>query len=135
MEKIAQSRREEAMELTRVRRALKARQVIRVSSEDDAAWKGACARLVENSEYILDNVDMKGIFLAIDDQYEVWDTGAVSIPHDFTLEALVKNLRKALPPPEQESPQHPALPTPPARKGQAQKVRRRQVKVKRIEHG
>lgn len=128
VEKIAQSRREEAMELTRVRRALKARQVIRVSSEDDAAWKGACERLVENSEYILDNVDMKGIFLAIDDQYEVWDTGAVSIPHDFTLEALVKNLRKALPPPEQESPQHPALPTPPARKGQAQKVRRRQVK-------
>lgn len=109
VEVVAEGRREEIKELAKVQRALKARQVIRVSTDGDC-WRAACERLLQNSEYIMSNVDMKGIFLAIDDQYEVWDTGAVSIPHDFTLESLVENLQKALP---AASKAKPALPPPP----------------------
>ncbi|UPQ97239.1 hypothetical protein HOP50_01g05300 [Chloropicon primus] len=125
VEEVAETRKEESRELTRVQRALKARQVIRVSSQGDS-WRSACERLVENSEFILSNVDLRGIFLAIDDEYEVWDTGAVSIPHDFTLECLVQNLQRALPTPRQRSAAQPALPHPPRREQGS--VKRREVK-------
>jgi len=83
----------EADHLARVKKALKAKQVIRVCSLPDMdPFYGACERLVANSEYISSQVDLKGIFLAIDDCYEVWESGFVSIPYDFEIEALCETL-------------------------------------------
>ena len=88
----------EADHLAKVKKALKARQVIRVcSAPHTKEFYDACQRLVEHSDYILQHVDLKGIFLAIDDCYELWESGFISIPHDFEVEALCQKLSEALP--------------------------------------
>ncbi len=83
----------ESDHLARVKKALKAKQVIRVCSMPDMApFYGACERLVANAEYIASQVELKGIFLAIDDCYEVWESGFVSVPYDFEIEVLCQTL-------------------------------------------
>ena len=65
----------EADHLAKVKKALKARQVIRVcSAPHTKEFYDACQRLVDHSDYILQHVDLKGIFLAIDDCYELWES-------------------------------------------------------------
>jgi hypothetical protein len=41
-------------------------------------------------------VDLRGASLAIDDCYEVWGSGFISIPYDFTLQELQPQLVKLL---------------------------------------
>lgn len=89
----------EADHLASVKKALKARQVIRVCSvADTEPFYDACERLVENADYILQHVELKGIFLAIDDCYELWESGFISIPYNFEIETLCEKLKEALPP-------------------------------------
>ena len=92
----------EMKHLAKVKKSLKARQVIRVCSppEGMGPFFDGCERLVANSKYIMEQVDLKGVFLAIDDCYEVWESGFVSIPYDFELEDFCQKL-SALPAPSQ----------------------------------
>ena len=84
--------------LGRVRRALRLKQCIRVTvSEDGSAFQGACERLILNAGRILQAVDLRGVSFAIDDCFEVWESGFVSIPCDFDLDDLCESLVAALP--------------------------------------
>jgi hypothetical protein len=53
--------------------------------ESDKVLEGA-RRLLEHAETIRKTVDLSGASLAIDDCYEVWGSGFISIPYDFTLQ-------------------------------------------------
>ena len=56
--------------------------------ESDKVLEGA-RRLLEHAESIRQSVDLSGASLAIDDCYEVWGSGFISIPYDFTLQVRV----------------------------------------------
>lgn len=43
----------------------------------------AARRLVDNARAIGISVDLSGASIAIDDCYELWDSGFISIPYDF----------------------------------------------------
>ena len=53
-------------------------------------------RLLEHAPAIKQSVDQQGASLAIDDCYEVWGSGFISIPYDFTLQELQPQLVKLL---------------------------------------
>ena len=52
---------------------------------------------MQASSYINQHVDLRGVSLAIDDCYEVWESGFISIPYDFDIEDLCQNLQESLP--------------------------------------
>mmetsp|Transcript_13528 Transcript_13528/g.34022 ORF Transcript_13528/g.34022 Transcript_13528/m.34022 type:complete len:545 (-) Transcript_13528:163-1797(-) len=93
-------RSEEAFHLQKVKKALKAKQVIRVCSFEGgelSPFYDACERLIVHAKDIARHVDLKGVSLAIDDCYELWESGFISIPYDFEVETLCANLQKSLP--------------------------------------
>jgi hypothetical protein len=56
----------------------------------------ACRRLLAHAPELRGAVDFSSISLAIDDCYEVWESGFVSIPYNFTMVELQPQLRMLL---------------------------------------
>jgi hypothetical protein len=59
---------------------------------NDKVVEGA-RRLLDHADEIRQVVDLKGCCLALDDCYEVWDSGFISIPYDFSLRELPEKVR------------------------------------------
>ena len=59
---------------------------------NDRVAEGA-RRLLENAAQIRAVVDLRGCCLALDDCYEVWDSGFISIPYDFAIHELPEKVR------------------------------------------
>lgn len=57
----------------------------------------ACQRLLDNCSAIRSCVDLSGVSIAIDDCYDLWDSGFISIPYDFAVEDLRPQLQRLLP--------------------------------------
>jgi hypothetical protein len=91
------SKKEEQALLEQIRKAFNAKHVVRVCSmyESDRVLDGA-RRLLEAADVIRQTVDLSGASLAIDDCYEVWGSGFISIPYDFTLQELQPQLMRLL---------------------------------------
>lgn len=91
------TKKEEQELLERIRQEFGAKHVVRVCSmfECDKVLEGA-RRLLEHAPAIKESVDLRGASLAIDDCYEVWGSGFISIPYDFTLQELQPQLVKLL---------------------------------------
>lgn len=91
------TKKEEQELLERIRQEFGAKHVVRVCSmfECDRVLDGA-RRLLEYAPAIKQTVDLRGASLAIDDCYEVWGSGFISIPYDFTLQELQPQLVKLL---------------------------------------
>ena len=86
-----------------VRRALNATHVIRVCPSGDMDLVAdAARRLLLHADAIQEHVDLTGVCLAIDNCYEVWDSGFISIPYDFELEELCHQLGHVLPAPVED---------------------------------
>jgi hypothetical protein len=101
---VADTKAEEAAALEAVRDALGAKHVVRVcSSYDQQKVLEAAARLVEAAPSLRAAVDLSGISLAIDDCYDVWESGFISIPFDFSISDLQPQLQALLTPPAQEA--------------------------------
>eukprot|EP01026_Neomeris_dumetosa_P032788 TRINITY_DN2604_c1_g1_i1.p1 TRINITY_DN2604_c1_g1~~TRINITY_DN2604_c1_g1_i1.p1 ORF type:complete len:352 (-),score=49.94 TRINITY_DN2604_c1_g1_i1:168-1223(-) len=83
--------------LEQVRLALNAKHVIRVCSiYDQNKAMEAAQRLLDFAEQIKKSVDLTGASIAIDDCYEVWESGTISIPYDFEVTDLPPKLQKML---------------------------------------
>lgn len=94
---IADERVEEEKALAAVRDALGAKHVVRVcSASDQNKVMEAAQRLVEAAPTIRASMDLSGVSLAIDDCYEVWDSGFISIPFDFQMADLKPQLKALL---------------------------------------
>jgi hypothetical protein len=91
------SKKEEQALLEQIRKAFNAKHVVRVCSmyESERVLDGA-RRLLEAAEVIRQTVDLSGASLAIDDCYEVWGSGFISIPYDFNLQELQPQLVRLL---------------------------------------
>ncbi|GBF90996.1 hypothetical protein Rsub_03851 [Raphidocelis subcapitata] len=90
---------EEQALLEAVRAAFGAKHVVRVcgASSDGSDVLAGARRLLENAEAIKGSgVDLSGASLAIDDCYEVWGSGFISIPYDFDLRDLQPQLTRLL---------------------------------------
>lgn len=76
---------EEEAALEAARQALGAKHVIRVISlPDNEGVVDAARRLAAAGPAIRQaGVDLSGASLAIDDCYELWDSGFISVPFDF----------------------------------------------------
>lgn len=53
-------------------------------------------RLLANADSIKQAVDLTGASIALDDCYELWDSGFISIPYDFSISDLTPQLRRML---------------------------------------
>ena len=94
---VADSRAEEEAALEAVKFALGAKHVVRVcSSYDQHKVVEAAARLIEAAPSIRAAVDLSGVSLAIDDCYDVWESGYISIPFDFEISDLKPKLQALL---------------------------------------
>eukprot|EP00884_Botryococcus_braunii_P001914 jgi/Botrbrau1/11723/Bobra.0195s0050.1 len=83
--------------LRQVKVALGAKHVIRVcSSKDQDKVIRAAQRLLDNASVIRAAVDLSGISIAIDDCYELWESGFISIPFHFKLQELQPELQRLL---------------------------------------
>lgn len=72
-------------------------QVIRVCpSYDRDLVLAAADRLIQNAEIISHFVDLSNASIALDDCYQMWESGFISIPCDFQLQDLQPQLRKML---------------------------------------
>ena len=56
----------------------------------------ACERLLQHASAIKQSVDLTGASIAIDDCYELWESGFISIPYDFDVSELQPQLQKLL---------------------------------------
>ena len=79
--------REEAL-LERVRQVFEAKCVIKICMSEKVL-EGA-QRLLDNADVIKQTVDLQGACIALDDCYEVWDSGFISIPYNFKIQELSK---------------------------------------------
>eukprot|EP00210_Caulerpa_lentillifera_P000315 g308.t1 len=88
---------EEQRILEEARVALGAKHVIRICSvyERQKAIRAA-ERLIKNAEVIRQTVDLSEAGIAIDSNYQAWDSGFISIPYDYHLKELKPNLQKLI---------------------------------------
>lgn len=56
----------------------------------------AAKRLVEAAPIICKSLDLTNVSLAIDDRYDVWDSGLISIPYDFQVKDIQPKLKALL---------------------------------------
>lgn len=97
------TRREEQELLEKIRAAFSAKSVVRVCSVYDRSKVLAGAqKLLENAETIKSTVSLAGASIAIDDCYEVWGSGFISIPYNFTVQELPQQLVRLLKAGEQQ---------------------------------
>ncbi len=91
------AKKEEQQLLEAIRTTFGAKHVVRVAStyESERVMEGA-RRLLANADAIRATVDLRGASLALDDCYEVWGSGFISIPYDFKLSELQPQLIKLL---------------------------------------
>jgi hypothetical protein len=91
---------EEQALLEEIRTAFGAKHVVRVCGStggDGSAVIDGAKRLLESAEAIKrSGIDLTGASLAIDDCYEVWGSGFISIPYDFELKDLQPQLTRLL---------------------------------------
>lgn len=91
---------EEAMEETALQaacEALGAKKVVRIcSSYEKGHVMAATERLIEAAPYIRASLDLSSVSLALDDRYDVWDSGIISIPYDFRLNDIEPKLKALL---------------------------------------
>eukprot|EP01025_Chloroclados_australasicus_P055430 TRINITY_DN670_c0_g1_i1.p1 TRINITY_DN670_c0_g1~~TRINITY_DN670_c0_g1_i1.p1 ORF type:complete len:580 (-),score=66.70 TRINITY_DN670_c0_g1_i1:565-2304(-) len=94
---VESGRHQEEELLEQVRIALNAKHVIRVCSVyDQNKAMDAALRLLNIADKIKQSVDLTGASIAIDDCYEVWESGTISIPYDFEVTDLPPKLQKLL---------------------------------------
>ncbi|KAJ9527460.1 hypothetical protein QJQ45_025732 [Haematococcus lacustris] len=96
---------EEAL-LERVRQVFEAKCVIKICMNDKVI-EGAM-KLLDNADVIKQAVDLKGSCIALDDCYEVWDSGFISIPYNFKiteLSSMVRMLQSGQRPEDAEPPE------------------------------
>ncbi|GLI69251.1 hypothetical protein VaNZ11_013828, partial [Volvox africanus] len=72
--------REEAL-LEKVRKAFGLKCIIKICM-NDKVLEGA-QRLLEHADLIKTTVNLKGASIALDDCYELWDSGFISVPYNF----------------------------------------------------
>jgi hypothetical protein len=91
---------EEAMEETALQAAcetLGAKKVVRIcSSYEKGHVMAATERLIEAAPYIRASLDLSNVSLALDDRYDVWDSGIISIPYDFRMNDIEPKLKALL---------------------------------------
>ncbi|KAL0041357.1 hypothetical protein WJX79_000663 [Trebouxia sp. C0005] len=93
----ANSRKEEQALLDAAGEALGAKYVMRMCSRhQQPEIKQALQQLIQNAEAVKQSFDLSGIVVAIDDCYEVWGSGGISIPWNFTTQDLKPQLLKLL---------------------------------------
>ncbi|KAL0050186.1 hypothetical protein WJX82_006057 [Trebouxia sp. C0006] len=93
----ADSRKEEQALLDAAGEALGARFVMRMCSRhQQPKINQALQQLIQNSEAVKQSFDLSGIVVAIDDCYEVWGSGGISIPWNFSTQDLKPQLLKLL---------------------------------------
>lgn len=56
----------------------------------------AAKKLIDNADSICQYIDLSNVNLAIDDCYQMWESGFISIPYDFQLKDLRPQLQKML---------------------------------------
>lgn len=56
----------------------------------------ATERLIEAAPYIRASLDLSNVSLALDDRYDVWDSGIISIPYDFRMNDIEPKLKALL---------------------------------------
>lgn len=56
----------------------------------------AAQKLINNADSIRQYIDLSNVNLAIDDCYQMWESGFISIPYDFQLKDLRPQLQKML---------------------------------------
>jgi hypothetical protein len=77
--------------------ALGAKRLVRIcSSYEKGNVVEACAKLVKVGNQIKDSINLSDVSLAIDDRYDVWDSGIISIPYDFTVSEFEPKLKALL---------------------------------------
>lgn len=80
---------EEESLLEQVKEVFGAKHVIRVcSTEDKTAAMEAARRLLADAAKIQSQVNLTNASIAIDDCYQVWESGFISIPYDFEVNDL-----------------------------------------------
>lgn len=85
--------------LSSAKAALGARHVVRICARDKGERvTTALQRLIENAPVIKQRIDLRGVCLAIDDNYHLWDSGYVSIPYDFDIDSMAGEVTKLLAP-------------------------------------
>lgn len=85
---------EQALELAR--EALGAKRLLRImASYETGAVMEACGRLIEVGERLA-GLDLSNVELAIDNQYDLWDSGIISVPYDFRVEDVEEKIRGLL---------------------------------------
>jgi hypothetical protein len=95
---VAAGQQEEHELLEAIRAAFGAKHVVRVcgAAGGDAVLEGARRLLGSADALKRSGVDLSGASLAIDDCYEVWGSGFISIPYDFELTDLQPQLQRLL---------------------------------------
>ncbi|KAL3152625.1 hypothetical protein ABBQ32_001640 [Trebouxia sp. C0010 RCD-2024] len=90
---------EEDRLLEAARMALGVQHIIRICSRNDQPSVTApLQRLIQHGPTVRQAVDLSGITIAIDDRYEVWGSGIISIPWNFRMQDLKPQLLKLLGP-------------------------------------
>eukprot|EP00892_Ulva_mutabilis_P000125 jgi/Ulvmu1/10112/UM006_0062.1 len=85
--------------LSAAKAALGARHVVRICARDKGERvTTALQRLIENAPLIKQRIDLRGVCLAIDDNYHLWDSGYVSIPYNFDIDSMAGEVTKLLAP-------------------------------------
>lgn len=103
------ARGEEERLLESARVALGAQQIIRVCSQNEhPSVSRPLQQLIRSAAAVKQHVDLSGVTLAIDDCYDVWGSGIISIPWDFSVQDLKPQLLKLLGPGPQK-PERPAV--------------------------
>ncbi|KAG2489643.1 hypothetical protein HYH03_011922 [Edaphochlamys debaryana] len=82
--------REEAL-LEKVRKAFGLKCIIKICM-NDKVLEGA-QRLLEHSDLIKTTVNLKGASIALDDCYELWDSGFISVPYNFKINELPNKIK------------------------------------------
>jgi len=96
-DEVMEMRAEEDALLEQARLALGAKHVIRVCAvSDQAPVLAAVRRLVEAAPRIAAAIDLSDTSIAIDDCYDVWESGFISIPYDFELADVGEQLGRLL---------------------------------------
>jgi hypothetical protein len=95
---VAAGQQEEHELLEQIRAAFGAKHVVRVcGATEGAAVMEGVRRLLDSADALKrSGVDLAGASLAIDDCYEVWGSGFISIPYDFELNDLQPQLQRLL---------------------------------------
>jgi len=96
-DEVLELRKEEDAVLEDARASLQAKHVIRVCTfADQEEVLSAARRLAEAAPALAATVDLTGASIAIDDCYDIWDSGFISIPYNFDAGDISNQLSRLL---------------------------------------